>query len=64
VSQACNVPLVRARGIPEANPMGNMTASRLEARNGINDLRREIPIYGLSALSIEILNPLCYSSIS
>jgi len=50
VSQACNVPLVRAKGSPEANPIGNMTASRFEARNGIKDLRRELHIFELSAL--------------
>jgi hypothetical protein len=44
VSQACNVPLVKARGSPEANPRGNMTARRLEARKRINDLRPGIPI--------------------
>jgi hypothetical protein len=45
VSQACKVPLVRARGSPEANPIGNMTASRFVARYGIKDLRYEINIY-------------------
>jgi len=38
VSHACNVPLVKAKGSPEANPKGNMTANRLDARNWVKDL--------------------------
>jgi len=61
VSQACNVPLVKARGSPEANPKGNMTANRLEARNGIKDLRHEIHIFELSVLRADLENGNSYA---